>query len=115
MVCNCSNTNDIKITQGCSKILDFNFDSDIEGYNAQFVVKADIDSNPILTKTISDLSGMSFTLDLTPTDTGVFVFEDYAKQYIWGLDLYNDNERLAIFPKTGDSPCNFIVYRHIGE
>ena len=115
MTCNCDNGNVIKTTAGCSKTLTFTFDSDLDGYNAEFCVRADLDTAPILTKTISDLSGNVLNVTLTPADMSVFTFsdDDYAERYIWGLDVYNDSVRTAVFPQLGETPPSFIVYRHV--
>ena len=115
MVCNCNQENTIQITAGCSKTLTFNFDSDLDGLSAEFCVRAELDKTPVLTKTISDLSGKSFDLELTPTDTSVFPFSDdnYADRYIWGLDVYDTTTRTAVFPQTGENPPSLIVFRHV--
>ena len=115
MTCNCNQKNTIQITAECSKTITFTFDSDLDGYSAEFCVRADLDTTPVLTKTISDLSGNVLTVTLSPADMSVFSFsdDDYTERYIWGLDVYNENIRTAVFPQIGEMPPSFIVYRHV--
>ena len=116
MTCNCKQEDTtIEVTFGCSKELTFDFDSDLEGYTAQFCVRADLDTAPVLTKTISDLTGTSLTFELSTSDNSVFSFgsnEDVA-QYIWGLDVYDETSRTPVFPQTGQMPPLFLVFKHV--
>ena len=122
MTCNCNiDSNTVLCTQGTSLVLTVKFDNDISTYKtAEFVVRKNFNSTPVISKII-DIEGLQeLTIELTPEDTKALNdFNNGASQasYIWGLDLVDDEigTRVSVFPKTGETAPLFIVYRHVVE
>lgn len=117
MNCSCDE-NTILCTEGTTLNLYFNFNENISVFDkAVFVVRKNADSIPVITKTITELKEDSAEVELSPTDTSKFVFDNNKNQatYIWGLDLLGGTTRINVFPKTGESAPLFVVYKHIAE
>ena len=116
MNCECKcNDNTIKCVFSKTKTLTFNFDSDLDEYSAQFVVRKDLNTPAVLSKTINDLEGKSFDVTLTPQDNSVYTFanNEDMNEYIWGLDLFKQGERIQVFPKTGANAPHFLVFKNV--
>lgn len=123
MTCNCKNVqnddNTIQFVVGTSVNLTFNFDEDISSYtNAEFAIRADYLSAPVINKTISITEPDSLEIELTPSETANFTNFINGKNsatYIWGLDLVDtDNDvRINVFPQTGQPAPLCIVYKHV--
>lgn len=123
MTCNCKNVpnddNTIQFVVGTSVNLTFNFDEDISSYtNAEFAIRADYLSAPVIDKTISITEPDSLEIELTPSETANFTNFINGKNsatYIWGLDLVDtvNNVRINVFPQTGQPAPLCIVYKHV--
>ncbi len=123
MTCNCKNIqnddNTIQFVAGTSVNLTFNFDEDISSYtNAEFAIRGDYLSAPVINKTISITEPDSLEIELTPSETANFTNFINGKNsatYIWGLDLVDtDNDvRINVFPQTGQPAPLCIVYKHV--
>ena len=118
--CNCSaDNNTISFIKGTTFNVTFNFDEDISTYTqAEFVIRKDYTTSPVINKTIPELSALSFDLELTPGDTNSFTEFANGKnsaRYIWGLDLVDsvNNIRVNVFPQTGEPAPLCIVYKHV--
>lgn len=123
MTCNCKNVqnddNTIQFVVGTSVNLTFNFDEDISSYtNAEFAIRADYLSAPVINKTISITEPDSLEIELTPSETANFTNFINGKNsatYIWGLDLVDtvNDVRINVFPQTGQPAPLCIVYKHV--
>lgn len=121
MVCNCKCADDttIKFIRGTSAYLRFVFNvSDLSSFaGVNLTIRKDYNITPVIDKTISDLSGNYVLIALTPDETALFnefLNGKNSASYIWGLDLLvNENERINVFPKTGNAAPLCIVYKHV--
>lgn len=118
--CNCLNENNtIKFVAGTSCDLSFDFDEDISSYDsAQFVIRDNYATSPVINKTLTGFSGMTLEVNLTPSDTALFTEFQNGKNsatYIWGLDLIDSDQdiRINVFPQTGEPAPLCIVYKHV--
>ena len=123
MTCNCNNfcndDNTIQFIVGTSVNLSFDFDEDISSYtSAQFVIRADYQTVPVINKTFSVTEANTLNIELTPTETASFTNFANGKNsatYIWGLDLIDSStgEIVNVFPQTGHPAPLCIVYKHV--
>lgn len=123
MTCNCKNVqnddNTIQFVAGTSVSLTFNFDEDISSYtSAEFVIRADYLSEPIIDKSIPITESNTLDIELTPAETANFTDFINGKNsatYIWGLDVLDSNAdlRINVFPQTGCPAPLCIVYKHV--
>jgi len=123
MTCNCNNNiqddNTIQFVKDTTVNLTFNFDEDISSYtSAEFVIRANYDTAPVIDKTISITESNSLSVVLSPSETAnfaSFVNGKDSASYIWGLDLIDsvNNIRVNVFPQTGNSAPLCIVYKHV--
>ena len=129
MACKCnisSESTTIKFIRGTSVTVVFKFNvSDLSTFKGvKFAIRKNYQTDPIIEKTITSLSGDSVTVVLNLNDTGLFtdaLFQNgkNSVQYIWGLDLIvNDNtppQIINIFPKTGEAAPLCIIYKNVVE
>ena len=121
MTCNCDlqTENTIEFIKGTSVNLTFSFDEDISSYtSAEFVIRANYDTSPIIDKSIEITETNTLNIELTPTETNNFTEFLNGKNsatYIWGLDLIDSvtGDRVNVFPKTGEAAPLCIVYKHV--
>ena len=121
MVCDCKCADDttIQFIRGTTAYFRVVFNvSDLSSFaGVNFTIRKDYNTTPVIDKTISDLSGNNVLIELTPDETALFTEFLNGKnsaRYIWGLDLLvNENERVNIFPKTGNPAPLCIVYKHV--
>lgn len=121
MTCNCDlqTENTIEFIKGTSVNLTFSFDEDISSYtSAEFVIRANYETSPIIDKSIEITETNTLNIELTPTETNNFTEFLNGKNsatYIWGLDLIDSvtDERVNVFPKTGEPAPLCIVYKHV--
>lgn len=121
MNCNCSISceNVIRFIKGTTVNLLFDFDEDISGYtSAQFVIRKDYETDPVIDKTVNEFQEKSIALELTPDETNdftEFVNGKNSAQYIWGLDLLDsdNNIRRNVYPQVGNEAPLCIVYKHV--
>lgn len=123
MSCNCTNAeenNTIKFLRETTVRLVFSFDIDLSGFNsADFTIRKNYDTSPIIEKTITSLSGKSINVVLSPEETALFndfMNERNSSKYIWGLNVTNGNgEIINVFPQTGNPAPLCIVYKNVVE
>lgn len=123
MTCNCNNNiqddDTIQFIAGTTVNLTFSFDEDISSYtNANFVIRADYQTAPIINKTISITEQNVLNVVLTPEETAnftSFVNGKNSATYIWGLDVIDTvyNVVTNVFPQTGTPAPLCIVYKHV--
>jgi len=121
MTCNCFNNdnNVIQFVKGTTVNLSFDFDEDISSYtSAEFVIRADYLSEPIIDKSIPITASNTLDIELTPAETANFTDFINGKNsatYIWGLDVLDSNAdlRINVFPQTGCPAPLCIVYKHV--
>lgn len=121
MTCNCNNADNttIKFIRGTSAYIRFVFNvSDLSSFlGVNLTIRKNYETTPIIDKTISNLEGNNVLIELTPDETALFTEFLNGKnsaQYIWGLDLLiNGDERVNIFPQTGNPAPLCIVYKHV--
>ena len=121
MTCNCNinDDNTIQFVAGTSVNLSFDFDEDISSYtDAEFVIRPDYQTSPIIDKTISITEQYTLNIELSTAETGNFTNFPNGRNSasnIWGLDLIDSNtgERVNVFPQTGQPAPLCIVYKHV--
>lgn len=121
MSCTCKETDNttIEFIRGTSAYLRFVFNvPDLSSFlGLNLTIRKDYNTVPVIDKTISNLEGNNVLVELTPDETALFTEFLNGKnsaRYIWGLDLLvNGDERVNIFPKTGNPAPLCIVYKHV--
>ena len=116
---------DTKLTmrgwKGDSGSFVFNFDTDMDLSSCQvyFYVKKyidDSDDDAVITKTYSQISNNSVTVNLTTNDTkNLEATTENCSPYFWGIKLCNStaNYGQTLIPKDFDFPPLLIVYPEI--
>ena len=113
------NENTIQFIAGTSVNLTFTFDEDISSYtSAEFVIRANYETTPVISKSIPVVEVDALNVELTPTETANFTSFANGKNsasYIWGLDLIDsvNNIRVNVFPLAGNGAPLCLVYKHV--
>lgn len=106
----------IKGRKGDTASFTFEFENNLSGYALDFVIKKGVnDSEPIITKSFSNLSTNSIAINLTSEDTAKFsVPPNTYGTYYWGLKISNGRDFVqTLIPDDLGNPPLFLVYNEV--
>lgn len=108
----------LKCTIGTTFNQDIDFDDDISGFTALFVVRENITSTPIISQEFTPILNTdgTYTVQVVLTEVQTALLsvpngKSYGT-YRWGLDFGSTGSRIPAMPQTGDEAPYFLAFNH---